>query len=208
MLFHVDYVVKEGDCILSIAQNYGFFWQTLWNDPQNASLKARRVDPNVLYPGDVVHIRDKEVKLEARPTEATHKFVKKGVPAMLRLQMLDRSQQPRANLNYTLVIDGDSRTGTTDAEGRIEEPILPNAQSAQLTIQDGDDAENYTIALGSVDPVSADSGAQQRLKNLGYSASGGDWSAAIKAFQQQSGLTPSGQLDDATRAKLKSIHGC
>ena len=201
MLSKVDYVVKEGDCILSIARDQGLFWQTIWNDPQNASLKSRRKDPNVLFPGDVVHIRDKQSKEEPRPTEQRHKFVRKGVPAKLRLQLLDRDQQPRAGLNYTIVIDGDSRAGATDDQGRIEEPIKPNAQQAVLTIQ-GDDPvpETYTINLGGVDPLTEDSGVTQRLKNLGF----GD----IKSFQRKFGLPVTGQADESTRNKLKSLHGC
>jgi hypothetical protein len=208
MLFLVDYTAKEGDCILSIARDYGLLWETIWNHPQNATLKALREDPNVLLPGDIVHVRDKQIKLEPRATEVRHKFVRKGVPAKLRLQLLDRNQQPRANLTYTLVIDGESRSGTTDGDRRIEEPIKPNAQKAELTIQDGENTETYTLNLGGVDPVSETSGVQQRLRNLGYNAAGDDWSQAIRAFQRKFGLTQTGQVDDLTRSKLKNLHGC
>jgi N-acetylmuramoyl-L-alanine amidase len=204
----VDYVVNEGDCILSIAKDCGFFWQTIWNDPQNASLKALRKDPNVLFPGDVVKVRDKEPKLEPKPTEARHKFVRKGVPAMLRLQLLDRNHQPRPNLSYTIVIDGDSRSGTSDGNGWILETMPPNAQKADLTVTDGDDTESYKIVLGDVDPITEASGVQQRLKNLGYSEGSDAWVSAIKAFQKKYGLPETGTADAATLDKLKSIHGC
>lgn len=208
MLTSMQYVAKQGDCIFSIAKNFGFVWQTIWNDPQNANLKALRKTPNVLFPGDVVFVRDKEIRQEPRPTDARHKFVKMGVPAKLRLQLLDRSRQPRANLNYTISIDGAVETGTTDSDGRIEHSMPPDAQKAELTVQDGDNTETYSIKLGNVDPVSEDSGVQQRLKNLGYNPVAGDWSQAIRNFQTSSGLPVTGTADDATRAKLEGVHGC
>ena len=106
MLSCMQYAVKDGDCILSISKDFGFFWQTIWNDSRNASLKALRKDPNVLLAGDSVYIPDKQIKQVACPTDALHKFVRKGVPAMLRLQLLDRQHQPRTGLNYVLNIDG------------------------------------------------------------------------------------------------------
>jgi hypothetical protein len=204
----MDYVVKQGDCIFSIAGDNGFFWESIWNDPQNASLKALRKEPNVLLPGDVVYLRDKEIKQEPRPTEARHKFVKKGIPGMLRLQMLDRNHQPRTGLSYILVIDGVSHAGTTDGNGWINEPMPPNAKKADLTLNDGDETENFSIGLGDVDPITVDTGVQQRLKNLGFNATGTDWSSAITGFQNKFGLPASGAADDSTRAKLKEIHGC
>ena len=122
--------------------------------------------------------------------------------------LLDRNQQPRPNLQYRLVIDGDSRTGTTDADGRINEPMKPNAKNAQLTIQVGDNIETYKLNLGSVDPLSEDSGIQQRLQNLGFGTAAGGPSQTLRAFQRKFGLPVTGQIDDATRNKLKSLHGC
>lgn len=59
---HKKYKVKQGDSICSIAFEHGLFPDTIWNDAKNSSLKQERKDPNVLYPGDVVYVRDKEEK--------------------------------------------------------------------------------------------------------------------------------------------------
>jgi hypothetical protein len=202
-----QYVVKQGDCILSIAKDFGYFWETLWNDPQNASLKQLRKDPNVLLAGDVVYIRDKQIKEESKPTDALAKFVRKGTPAQLRLQLLDRNQQPRANLKYTLVIDGKSQAGTSDSNGWINETMPPNAKKADLIVVDQGVPEKYAMGLGTVDPITVTTGVEQRLKNLGHSTASG-LSQAVKSFQKKYGLPVTGDPDDATRAKLKSIHGC
>ena len=208
MLSCMQYAVKEGDCILSISKDLGFFWQTIWNDPQNASLKALRKDPNVLLAGDAVYIPDKQIKQVACPTDALHKFVRKGVPAMLRLQLLDRQHQPRTGLNYVLNIDGALISGTTDGNGYVVHPMPPNAQKAVLTVKDGDNSETMSIGLGAVDPITVTSGVQQRLKNLGFNAGPAGLSGALKAFQKKFGLPETGEADAATSAKLKDVHGC
>jgi len=70
-----------------------FFWQTLWNLSENADLKTARKNPNVLMEGDVVHIPDITLKEESRPTEQSHRFTLKGVPAKLHLRILEQSIQ-------------------------------------------------------------------------------------------------------------------
>ena len=64
-----DYTVKEGDCIASLAYDRGLLWQTVWNHPLNALLKTQRQDPNVLKPGDIVHLPDKQLKTVDKPTD-------------------------------------------------------------------------------------------------------------------------------------------
>jgi N-acetylmuramoyl-L-alanine amidase len=36
------YKVKPGDCVSSIAHRNGLFWETVWNHPENQSLKSER----------------------------------------------------------------------------------------------------------------------------------------------------------------------
>ena len=74
------YTVKQGDCISSIAFEYGYFPDTLWNDPKNSKLKHDREDPNSLMPGDEVYIRDKEAKQASCASEKKYRFKRKGVP--------------------------------------------------------------------------------------------------------------------------------
>ncbi len=83
-----DYKVKDGDCISSIAFSHGFFWETLWNHGKNSDLKSKRKDPNILKEGDVVHIPELSPKEESCATEKRHKFKLKGVPAKLKLKLM------------------------------------------------------------------------------------------------------------------------
>ena len=40
--------VKQGDCMASIADEYGFFWKTIWHLAENSELRRKRTDPYVL----------------------------------------------------------------------------------------------------------------------------------------------------------------
>jgi hypothetical protein len=219
-----DYTVEPGDCMSSIAYEHGFFWQTLWNLSENAALKTRRKNPNVLMTGDVVHIPDLTVRNESGATETTHKFMLKGVPEMLRMKLLDANHKPRANLDYIIVIDGDSRRGKTDSQGELKESIPPNAKTGKLTFAaPGNKTGKPTpgkpknqvmiLQLGNLNPISEVSGLKARLANLGlYKGPIDDnlddaTKQAISVFQRKKGLPVTGVADDATKAQLQQTHG-
>jgi hypothetical protein len=207
-----DYVVKHGDCISSIAIAHGFFWDTIWNLPENAGLKEARGDPNVLLVGDRVFIPEKRKRLETRPTEAKHSFVMKGVPARVRLQLLDEDE-PRVNEDYVLIVDGTPFEGATDAEGILEQVVPPNARKATLRIGTAEEGEEYELSLGGLDPIDEISGIQMRLANLAFECGAPDGTLneetqyALREFQRRYKLEETGEPDDGTRQELKKIHG-
>ncbi|MEO8379869.1 MAG: peptidoglycan-binding domain-containing protein [Acidobacteriota bacterium] len=203
------HVVEQGECIDSIAFAYGHFPETLWTDAANAALKELRPDPNVLLPGDEVTIPDKRLKTVMRATGATHRFRRKGVPEKLRLQFL-REGEARANEAYVLEIDGVKQSGTTDAEGRLEQWIPPNARRGKVVFHDTD---AYELLLGELDPIDTISGVQARLRSLGFYEGPIDgeetvqMEEAIQEFQAASQLDPFGAIDEATRAALRTAYG-
>ena len=205
-----QYTVKQGDCISSIAEKYGLFWEQVWDHPDNSQLKEKRKDPNVLNPGDKVFVPDKEEKEASGATEQRHKFRKKGVPAKLHLQVL-RDDEPRANESYTLTVDGNLYSGTTDADGRLEQTVPPGAKNAKLLV--GESQDEYVLNLGHIAPVDKVPGIQARLNNLGFYSGkldgvlGPETTAALKRFQTKYGLPASGDLDEATKNKLLDVHG-
>jgi hypothetical protein len=208
-----DYEVQPGQSVDSIAYDHGLFWQTIWNDPNNQQLRQARKNPNILLPGDRVFIPQKREKQEPGATEKRHRFKRKGVPAGLNVVMKDSQGKPRAGLAYTLVIEGVMTSGKTDAAGRIQCPIPPNATSGRLVLGD-QGQETYTLKLGDIDPIEALSGVQQRLSNLGFYRGSADGrmtpatEQAVKDFQAKSGLPVTGSLDQATRDKLRTDYGC
>jgi Putative peptidoglycan binding domain/LysM domain len=205
------HVVAQGECLSSIAAQYGLAWSRIWNLPENNALRTTRKNPNVLFPGDVVHVPAREVRDESRSTEKRHRFMVKGVPVKLRLRLLAASK-PLANEPYTLTIDGRTVKGTTDGRGEIDETIPASAESGVLILTK--DKVRLELDIGHLDPITELHGVQARLHNIGYFC--GDINGeltpvtrtALLAFQETSRLRATGEPDAATRDKLLEKHGC
>jgi Putative peptidoglycan binding domain len=198
-----DYEVQQGDCISSISAESGFLPDTIWNHAKNFALKQKRKDPNVLFPGDIVFIPEKEIKEIASATDQQHKFQLKSAPAKLRLRLL-RDNKPRANEKYQLTIEGRLFEGTTDGDGWIEQAIPPSAQDGTLRLPDA--GEEYDLHLGCMDPIDEVSGVMARLQSLGFTGDG-EMPRALGAFQKNKKLPVTGNLDQATKDALKAAYG-
>ncbi len=205
----VNYQVKQGDCIFSIAVEHGFFADTIWNHPNNAELKKEREDPNVLMPGDVVFVPDKQLKEVSEPTNQVHKFKCKNTPKILSIQ-LKYIETPLKNLDYTINIDGQEKKGKTDGEGWLKQPISPNAKVAKLTLSDG---TQFQLKLGNLDPVDEITGIQGRLNALGLyeSSINGQLDEktkfAVALFQLLNELEVTGETDETTKDLLIQLSG-
>lgn len=196
--------VKSGECLNSIAEKYGVFPDTVWANGANSSIREAR-DPSVLMPGDTLIIPDKVIHQEACATDAKHSFRRKGVPALLRLQ-LTINDVPRANEPYCLIIDGKILEGTSDGDGKLEHPLLPNAKEGELRfIKDGVE-EIFPLKFGTLDPIETESGVRGRLHALGYDNSL-DLEALLREFQNEAGVEATGSIDATTKSKLKDIFG-
>jgi N-acetylmuramoyl-L-alanine amidase len=207
-------VVRQGECISSIARDTGHFWQRIWDHAANAELKETRQNPNVLLPGDQVEVPELEPKQESGESEMRHRFVRRGEPSMLRLRLM-RNDEARANQPYVLEFDGQRREGTTDADGKLDEPIPGNARQVRLSVgrSDASDREVYELELGQLDPVDSAGGIQARLAHLGFDVGrvdgvlGERTRAALREFQQRENLDQTGEADQQTRDRLRDVHG-
>ena len=212
------HVVQQGECFSKIAARYGFGdYKLLYDHPDNAELKKKRKNPNVIFPGDVIMIPDKGEKAVHVATGATHRF-KVALPRkMLRLVLLDHEHKPIENVPYTLEVDGEPPTDEkkTGKGGKIEEsvPVL----AGRATVRVG--ARVLELSLGGLNPVrdapdAGISGLQGRLRNLGYHVGPADGKlgprtkVAVAMFQSAHDLDVSGDPDSATLAKLEQVHGC
>jgi N-acetylmuramoyl-L-alanine amidase len=202
--------VRRGDCLASIAKQYGFTdWKKIYEAAENAELRRKRPNPNVLYPGDLVVIPAKSEKWVPAATTNRHIFHVKGPSTVLRLVMKDRSLKPLGGKAFELFVDGSLlESGTSQADGLIEVRIPEDARRGVLRFLGND----YPLDLGALDPISRVTGVQQRLNNLGYQAGAEDGVVgpktrlAVARFQSDQELEVTGVIDDATRAKLLEIH--
>ena len=210
-----DYVVRDGECISSIAKKHGLFWETVWNDPANSDLRSARKSPNVLLPGDRVTIPDKERKDEPIAPEQRHRFVRRGEPSSINMRFTELGK-PLAGRSYEAYVDRELvQEGALDGNGGVEVPLPSTAQHAEFVVYDEYGIEKrHEIQLRQVPPISELCGVQTRLNNLGYPC-GQDAkhfnpmiARAIEAFQRDYKLPINGLPDDTTRKKLVEVHGC
>ena len=203
-------IADRGDCLFNLSRNEGFFWGTIWNHPENATLRSRRKHHNIIKKGDEVYIPDRTIKEVDGPTDQLHRFVLKSGPIRFTVTFLDMGQ-PRANEHYILTVDGTSREGYTDADGELSEPIPPDARDGLLLL--GEKKEEFTLNFGHVDPIDEISGVKSRLTNLGYYDGELDDDltpetvGAIAEFQRSVNLSGEGELTDETRQALVEAHG-
>lgn len=205
--------VTQGDCISSIAEENGFFWETIWNHPDNKELKEKRKDPNILFPGDIVMVPDKQLKEVSEPTNNVYKYKLKNTPAKLKLRIL-RDAEPRTDEPYILSIDKvEIKRGRIPSDGNVEIPILPKAKEGKLIIGEGEEAEEYILNLGYLDPIDTLTGVKARLNNIGFDCGNVNNELndkTIEAITNFQGYIqhpkPDGKLDDKTREALQKLH--
>ena len=211
------YTVKQGDCLSSIAKHFGFSdWRKIYDDPQNSAFKKKRPNPNLIFPGDHLTIPDKNPKEVSRDTTAQHVFKVKGKKTKVRLKLKSHDDQAFGGKKYRLTIGGDTFDGVTGGDGLIEHAVSPDAVGGALTLWlDGDTSKPglvWALKVGHLDPVDEATGAQARLKNLGFDPGkidgivGPKTKAAIAAFQLQHGLQLTSALDGPTRSRLQQLH--
>lgn len=205
------HIIKQGEHISKIAEQYQFNnYQTIWEHPQNAELKRKRQNPNVLLPGDQLFIPEKEVKKVACTTAQKHRFRVQSQKVMLRIVLRDLNSEPIANTPCKLEVEGTVYQLNTDGKGMIEQLIPKTAESGRLSFR----RMVIPIKIGHLDPVEEISGWRARLNNLGYNAGTSDdpkdplMLSAVEEFQIDYELKLDGICGQQTQAKLKEIHGC
>jgi hypothetical protein len=206
------HVVQQGESVDSIAVCCGHLPETIWEAPENRDLKRQRKDPHILMPGDRIFLPPLKQKTASAATGGAHAFTVTRPRSRLRVQIVEAGQ-PRADAPFELEVEGRVSTGKTDGSGWVDQPVPPLALQARLTVGEPGRTTTYALQLRGLDPVSEVSGAQARLRNLGYQEVpldgklGPATAAALGAFQRDHGLSVTGSLDGPTQDTLKSQHG-
>ena len=214
----ITHTVEEGECLASIAGTYGFAdVKTIYDHPDNAELRGKRPNPNLIRPGDVVVIPDRKQKKVPCASGAKHRFEVRAPPTRLRLVLKDDEGHPLANKKYELRAGRRMVEGTTDGDGLVDQSIPAEARQGELRLFLGEPGETehgyvFQLELGSLGPAEGVRGAQARLENLGYDCGGvtgtmdEQTAEAIAAFQEKHKLQATGTLDETTMTKLREQH--
>jgi N-acetylmuramoyl-L-alanine amidase len=102
-----NYTVQQGDHIFSIAKQFEFRdYHIIWDHPKNAALKQKRINPHVLFPGDIVYIPDKNIKTERVVTTQVHRFQVDLDPLKLRIVLKDFDNEPIPHVDCELAVEG------------------------------------------------------------------------------------------------------
>lgn len=209
-----SYTVQECDCLASIAYKEGLAPDSIWKDEDNETL-VKREDRHeaVLNPDDVLKLPPR--RAEWRPVKTGERYLIEiqGVPTVFRAH-LDNDEEPRAGMTCMVKIDGEASIQKTGEDGLIEFPIPPDASIIEITVND---LEWFAVDLGALDPASTRSGMEARLYNLGYLLERTEgwpddmadiaFRAAVRWFQDDFGLDPTGSLDEDEQDLLLEVHG-
>jgi hypothetical protein len=208
----IQHTVQQGDCIVSIADQYGLYWETVWNFSENAALRALRASPSILFPGDVVAIPDQFPNVFQLTTNRRYRLVGNDNRPFVRLQMQLYGEVLREE-PFQLFLD-DATTpmnGTTDASGEIRSFVPVRTQSVTVVLPNRSYGQRFL--LGNLDPIDSLTGVQARLRQLGYyqgdvdGAMGDLTTAAITGFQADEQLTQTGTMNAETTDALQRAYG-
>jgi N-acetylmuramoyl-L-alanine amidase len=215
--------VKPGECIGKIAQQYGVRdWKNLWDDLQNAALKKRRKNPQVLSPGDEVMVSPRVYEI-ARATDARHTIEVERGEKRVRVWLRTLGDRVLTNVeydySYTLASGLVEKPGSapTDDQGKLEETVPINVRRLHVTLRKSKFRLSYDVS--SLEPARDDdsqtaiaSGVQQRLRALGYpavpSGTASEDTSALALFQQLNlnRKAPQGAPDQETLGALERSH--
>ncbi|WP_437969979.1 LysM domain-containing protein [Sorangium sp. So ce260] len=211
------YVVRQGDYLTEMAYRRGFSATEVWNHLSNEALRKARSNPDILQPGDVIHLPAAREDWRPLPlTAGGHNRFTARIPSVEIKLVLERADGT-AIVDKPFRVDGlgpEPFESKTDSAGLARFNVPVHVRELDVFL-DGEGLR-YRVLVGHMDPVSEPSGVAKRLAHLGYLApldlkniepSDAMLSEALAVFQAAEGLSITGTLDDATRDALVTAHG-
>ncbi|MFO0759855.1 MAG: peptidoglycan-binding protein [Byssovorax sp.] len=209
------YVVRQGDYTGRLAARFGTDADTLWSDPQNRELADQRPDRDVLAPGDILHVPERSPATQALRPHRTNRYQATVPRTNLSLVMRSAGQPIRNERCAVHGITRDPIEASTDGDGRLALQIPVHV--GEITVVIPGRNISCPVRIGHLDPLTEWSGIRSRLTQLGYLRRvGADEgheaprplvAVALRRFQEDQGLPPTGEPDETTRDRLRRAHG-
>lgn len=208
------HVVEHGDTVSSIARRFGFSsFKTIWNHPENAALRAKRKNPNILNPGDELVIPERDLREEVRATDKLHRFEADRERLVLRVKAIDLNEDTIHG--PFLYRDEFQSTLMAEKQDIQEVDIDPRVRNAEMRVSEaGKPPLEIALDVGGLNTVDDPEGQQDRLNNLGYFAGFSRKSVgtpqfqwAVEEFQCDQKLAVDGVCGTATQQQLAKRHG-
>lgn len=192
-----EYVKVGGTCLM-----YGGAYPTIVDDTvgfcEDCAKFAKAVSLEDIHKdGSVAAFEADEAETEAEEEAA-------DPPEPLRIQLLDEVYAPCANVSFELRLPGETVSGTTDANGWLEQPMTPKlAEGGVLTVKYTPAGESepleLSVHLSPTQDLECDELFVSHLRNFGFLLEGEDQAAAVARFQAAYGIPVTGALDDPTK---------
>jgi hypothetical protein len=206
----VPYVVRTGDFLGRIAHRVGVSEEAIWQHPGNASLRERRNDPNQLVAGDLLYVPESPATGIPCVHGQENRYRANVRRVVVSVELHDDDGSPLRLIDYRIVGVGLDVRGTTNGEGilRCEVPVETHSVTVSLPALD----RSIELWIGQLDPIDTESGARQRLVNLGHlhpapgEAEDEVIASAVRCFQRAEHIAVTGVLDAPTRAALAACY--
>jgi hypothetical protein len=219
------YVVRSGEYLTAIAHRHGTTVDAIWALPENADLKKRRPNPEILAPFDIVNLPDVKPKWHPISVGSANSFTATIPAVTVKVVLKAQDGSPLANKSVTTdpVLGKDPLT--TDGNGVLTLQVPVKIRQVEALVVDS--RLRFHLRVGNLDPHDTDSGLLSRLRQLGHlgdeSSHAGtrSWLAPVTAevqqhaiargvstFQAKNGKDVTGVPDDDVRSAVRDEHGC
>lgn len=171
------HTVRQGECILSIADHYGHHPDDIWEHADNAQLRETRDSPAMLKPGDALLVPDIESQTIHSASGKEHVFRCERVLAKLKLRLMNEREpqtpvqdrptekradgttvvrghepapyhpEPQTGLAYRLDIDGEEWSRGSTAGDGTLEEAIPPNARKGLLVIEPDTPEERALSL-------------------------------------------------------------
>jgi len=138
--------------------------------PANKPLVNRIANEYALNPVGTVYVPESEVSSETLKPRTTNTFKSEDNQTVLELVVVDPLQNPQAHIDYELVLPYETRSGKTDGNGQLKQPIPEDTQTVVLVTHNAQNQECVRVIdiVEQLAPIDTRTGLRQRLEQRGH----------------------------------------